>query len=611
MFLALAAAVAGAAPAPPAAPVPPSASSPEIPDEWRTPAERADFRATPSYDETMAFLRRIAKQLPEMRLEFYGSSAAGRPLPLVILSSERAFTPKAAQALQKPIVLVQNGIHGGEIDGKDAILLLLRDLALGRRRDLLAASTLLLLPIYNVDGHERVSPYNRPNQEGPEEGMGFRTTADGHDLNRDSLKLETPEARQWVRLLRSWQPHLVIDTHVTDGVDLDWEITWAVAESPLLAAPVDAWVKQNLPPVLAAVEAAGHRQGPYVSLVDGNDPTKGFETLVYEPRYSTGYLPLRNRPTILLESHAHKPYRTRVLATRDFLAALVLQAGRAGTALRSAIAAAAFETTQKGKSGAPPSEIVVTYRRAAPEPYSVPFYDWSLAPSEVSGGQGIVYRRGVVRETEVPWFHRLEPELTLPRPRGYLVLPGWPEIESRIVEHGLRFERLPREIELEVESARLSAPVFAERTYQGRTRVTANVTRRQERRLLPAGTLYIPADQPDFAVAVQWLEPEAPDSALSWGFVSGLFESKEWIDGGRLEELAVKQLADPAVREAWQRALADPTFAADPRARYRWWFERTPYWDETVDLYPVFRLMRPLPPPQELQTVLTPTSRPN
>jgi hypothetical protein len=581
-----------------------------VPESWLTPAERADFQATPSYDETIAFLRRLEAQLPEMKLEFYGTSAAGRPLPLVILSAERAFAPAAAQALAKPVVLIQNGIHAGEIDGKDAALMLLRDIALGGRRDLLAASTLLIVPIFNVDGHERVSPYNRPNQDGPVLGMGFRTTADGHDLNRDYLKLVTPEARQMVQLIHLWQPHLFVDTHVTDGVDLDWVITWAIPEAPLLAPPVDGWLQRNFPPVLAAVEAAGHRQGPYVSLVDSLDPTRGFESLVFEPRYSTGYLPLRHRPVVLLESHSHKPYRARVLATRDFLAALVIQAGRAGTALRSAIAEAAFAVVQRGLPTAAPSEIVVTYARGESEPYRVPFYDWLRSPSLVTGGEAIHYRRGVVKELEVPWFHRLVAGLKLPRPRGYLVLPGWPAIERRLLDHGLRFERLPQELELEVETARLREPRPAAASYQGETPLEAKVTRNSERRIVPAGTLWVPADQPDFAVAVQLLEPEAPDSVLSWGLVSGLFEGKEYIDSGALELFARRAVEELAVAAEWQLALADPAFAADRGARYRWWFARTPWWDAELGLYPVMRLMAPLPAPQGRELTLTPRTVP-
>ncbi|MEO7793952.1 MAG: M14 family metallopeptidase [Thermoanaerobaculia bacterium] len=581
-----------------------------VPEEWLTPAERFEYRATPSYDETLAFLRRLEKRLPEMKLEFYGESASGRPMPLVILSAEKAFTPELAQAVAKPVVLVQNGIHAGEIDGKDAVLLLLRDIAMGGRRELLAATTLLIVPIYNVDGHERVSPFNRPNQDGPVLGMGFRTTADGHDLNRDYLKLVTPEARQLVHLVSAWQPHLVVDTHVTDGVDLDWVITWAVPEAPLLAAPVDRWLQRNFPPVLAAVEAAGHAQGPYVSLIDGQDPTRGFETLVYEPRYSTGYFPLRNRPAVLLESHSHKPYRARVLATRDFLAALIVQAGQDGLALKSAIAEAALAVVQQGLPAAPPSTIAVRYERAAPETFRVPFYDWHLEPGVVAGGEQIHYRRGVVRETEVPWFHRQMVAASLPRPRGYLVLPGWPEIERRLIDHGLRFERLPRELELTVEVARLSQPKPAAESYQGETRLAAEVKRALEHRTVPAGALWVPADQPDFAVAVQLLEPEAPDSVLSWGLVSGLFEGKESIDAGALDRFALAALADRAVAAEWESALADPLFAADRGARYRWWFARTPFHDEQVGLYPVLRLMEPLPQPQEQQIVLTPQTVP-
>lgn len=374
------------------------------PDEWMTPAERFEFRATPTYDETLAFLRRLEKRLPQMKLEFYGDSASGRPMPVVILSAERAFTPAAAQALAKPVVLLLNAIHAGEIDGKDAALMLLRDVALGRRRDLLEATTLLIVPIYNVDGHERVSPWNRPNQDGPDFGMGFRTTADGHDLNRDFLKLQTPEARQLVRLVNAWQPHLVVDSHVTNGVDLDWVITWAIPEAPLLAPPVDRWLQQNFPPVLAEVESAGHRQGPYVSLIDGKDPAQGFETLVYEPRFSTGYFPLRHRPVVLLESHSHKPYRARVLATRDFLAAIVLQTGRAGTALKSAIAEAALAVVQQGMPAAPPSTVAIAYARGSSELHRVPFYDWRRESSVVTGGNRFTIAGASCASSRCPGF---------------------------------------------------------------------------------------------------------------------------------------------------------------------------------------------------------------
>ncbi len=289
-----------------------AAPAQEIPREWLTPAEIAGFESTPSYEETLAFLERLQRRMPEMRLEFYGTSPQGRRMPVVIVSKDKAFTPAQAAKTGKPVVMIQNGIHAGEIDGKDACLMILRDLALGRRRELLDAMTLVILPIYNVDGHERVSPYNRPNQDGPRQGMGFRTTAAGFDLNRDHLKIASEEARALMTLVSAWRPHLHVDDHVTDGVDHDWVLTWSWAEAPQAPLSVDGWLREHMPRVLAATEKAGHRAGPYVDLKDGNDPGKGFSSWVGTPRYATGYYPLRNRPSILVEMHSYKPYRQRV-----------------------------------------------------------------------------------------------------------------------------------------------------------------------------------------------------------------------------------------------------------------------------------------------------------
>jgi hypothetical protein len=180
---------------------------------------------------------------------------------------------------------------------------------------------------------------------------------------------------------------------------------------------------------------------------------------------------------------------------------------------------------------------------------------------------------------------------TLPRPRGYLVLPGWPQIEARLRGHGLRVERLQEGTELAVETMRASEPKPAAASYQGLTRLTAKIERGTETRKIPAGALWVPADQPDFEVAVQLLEPEAPDSLLSWGLLSSLFEGKEYADARVLEGLAIELLEDPKVAADWAAALKDEKFAADPQARYQWWFRRTPYWDARIGLLPYFRVM--------------------
>jgi len=572
---------------------PPSSEDLAVVAKLRTRAETSNFEATSTYDETLDFLRQLQRHFPAMYLGFYGSSGQHRPLPFVVVSKERAFTGRKAQQAGKPIVLIQNGIHAGEIDGKDASLMLLRDLALGKHEEIPEAVTLVVLPIYNVDGHERISPYNRPNQNGPRQGMGFRTTTNGLDLNRDYLKLSSEEARSLIALVNAWHPHLHVDNHVTDGVDHDWVLTWSWAEAPQAPAPVDAWLRAHMPAVLAATAKAGHRNGPYVDLIDRNDPAKGFTSWVGQPRYSSGYFPLRNLPSILVETHSYKTYEQRVLATREFLLALLAEVAREPAALTRAVAEAEAATVAKGKPDAPPSDVVVGWEQSdEADRIRFPVYAGEMKTSVVSGQPLLLFHRGEVREIEVPWIHKSKATKTLPRPRGYLVLPGWPQIEERLRGHGLRVERLAEPVEIEVETMRVSQPEPAKASYQGLTRVTAQVARTTEKRRVPAGALWVPADQPDFEVAVQLLEPEAPDSLLSWGLLSTVFEGKEFIEPRVLEGLAAEMLKDPKTAAEWQAALQDPKFAADTNARYQWWFRRTPYWDATIGLLPYFRVMQ-------------------
>jgi hypothetical protein len=579
-----------------------------VPPDLATRAESSGFRATSSYAETLAYLRKLEARSPSIKLLFFGTSQQGRRLPLVVVSEERAFSAAEARRLKKPIVLVQNGVHAGEIDGKDASLRLLREIALGERPDILHGVTLLVVPIYNVDGHERVSAFNRPEQDGPADGMGFRTNATGLDLNRDNMKLESAEARALIAVVNEWRPHLHVDDHVSDGFEHGWSLGFATAEAPQAPAPVDAWMKAHLPAVTEATRRSGHPMGPYVELHDV-DPSKGGMTPPYRPRYSTGYYALRNRPSILIETHSHKTFEERVTANQAWLTALLSEIARYGADLIAAVDAAERHTIALGAEDAPPSEIALRFapdrdepagdpsnEPGAPDHLRVPLYAWSIVTSAASGTPIAVYQRGVLKETEVPWWHTPRVVRTVARPRGYVVLPGWPQIERRLSGQGLRFETIASPVELPVETTRVSEPVFAKAPYQGQIAVTSvRVERKPETRTIPAGSLWIPADQPDFEVAAQLLEPEAPDSLLAWGLLSGVFEVKESIDPPTLHERALHADDDPALAAEWRKALSDPAFAKNPEARSRWWHRHTPYWDETVGLMPFYRVMKGSP----------------
>ncbi len=566
----------------------------DTPSAAGTPIEASGYQRTPTLDETVAWLRELSGRFPEMKLTTFGRSASGRELPLVIVSKDRNFDPpRPGERPARPIVLIQSGIHAGEIDGKDATTLLLADWAAGRHRALLDAATILFVPIYNADGHERISPFNRPNQDGPTEGMGFRTTAQGFDLNRDHVKLASPEARALIALVNIWRPQLHVDVHVTDGVDMPAVFTWTAVEAPQLPAAVDRWMKAHVPAAEAAVRTAGYAAGPYVDLLDRTDVAKGFTSWVGGARYSTGYFALRNRPSILIETHSYKPYRDRVLSVRAFLAQLLAEVGKDPRGLIDAVAEAEAHEVAIGRPGAPASDVVLAWAESdTGDRTRWPVYASHAETSAVTGKPVTLFDRNRTETIEVPWIHASKAERSVPRPRAYVVLPGWPQIEERLAAHGLRFSRLAAPLEIEVEVSRLSEPKFAMSSYQGQTAVTqVKVERRRENRKIPAASLWIPADQPDFEVAAQLLEPEAPDSLLSWGYLSTIFEGKEYIDPKVLEPWVRKRLEDPGVAKDWAEKLRNEAFAADPQARYTWWYKRTPYWDETIDLMPVFRVM--------------------
>ncbi|HTY58165.1 MAG TPA: M14 family metallopeptidase, partial [Bacteroidota bacterium] len=275
---------------------------------WVTDFERSGGLKTPRYAETMSYCRKLAAASPWIHVTSFGVSPEGRELPLVILARDRAFDPSAVRKTGRAVILIQSGIHAGEIDGKDASLMLMRDIAVTKRLShLLDSAVILFVPIFNVDGHERFGPFNRINQDGPEE-MGWRVNAQNLNLNRDYMKCETPEMQAMLRLFNAWLPDLYVDCHVTDGIDFQYDITYAVEPAPYLDPGVSEWVRLTLlAESLPAVEKSGHKIFAYVFPREDRDLSKGLNGGASTPRFSTGFAALENRPAVLIETHMLKP----------------------------------------------------------------------------------------------------------------------------------------------------------------------------------------------------------------------------------------------------------------------------------------------------------------
>ena len=567
-------------------------STAAAPAGWLTAAEKTDFAETGSYDEAVDFYRRLAKSSRYARHEEIGRSSEGRPLYVLIVSRDRAFTPASARRTGKPVVLLQNGIHPGENGGKDAAMLLLRDLLVTRRLGRLLDSVIVLsIPVFNPDGHERVSPWNRINENGPRR-MGFRVTARRLNLNRDYLKADTPEMRAWLRMYAAWLPDLLIDNHVTDGGDTQYDLTLASHTEQDIAPPVGGWVKEQfLPELFSRLEALGHVPGFYI---EGRAPGGAPAVMTAAPRYSTGYAAARNRAALLVETHSLKSFRTRVWSHYDLMRAALEIAAEQAQALRRA----SEEADRRQAAVAPGAAVFLEGTPAGEgEPYVLRQVRAERVASPVSGATVVRYTGERIDE-KVRLVRTLAAKVAPRAPHGYIVPREWSEVIDLLAAHGVERIRIERELEGEFDTVKFSGVQFAASPFEGRFRVvsfgTATV---KARRRIAAGSVYVPVAQRAGKVAMHILEPEAPDSALRWGFFLPVFEQKEYFSEFVFEPFARRMLeADEALRREFEAKLAaDAKFAANGRARLMWLYERSPYYEPDKNVYPVLRCDAPPP----------------
>ena len=547
-------------------------------DPWITPAEAENLEATPSYAETRAYIDRLVAASPLLSIETFGRTAQGRELYAV-----RAAKPGGGR---KPVLLAQAGIHSGEIDGKDAGLMLLRDIALRGKHNLLDRADLILVPIFNTDGHERASAYNRPNQRGPR-NQGWRTTAQNLNLNRDYLKADTPEMRAMRAFINRLDPALILDLHVSDGIDYQYDITFTFPwwrGSPTHSPAIGRWLDARYrPAVTAALARGGHIPGLYIEPIDPEQPYKGAALSPDTPRFSTGYGELARQPTVLVETHSLKPYRQRVLGTYLLIEESLRLVGAEHQGLERAIAT---------DRAARPKTAVLTWKPRATPLFTIPDFKgiaFETYRSPASGGNEIRWL-GRPMNVSLPVFVQA-PDTVVTLPAAWWVPATKPEVIERLRVHGITFETLAAPRTVTVDMVRLTEPKLGAAN-EGHIPLSAKgFVHAKRNETFPAGSVRVPSAQPLALLAAAMLEPESPDSLLAWNFFPEILMRTEYIEGYVIAPLADRMLAaDPKLRAEFEAKLkADPKFAADPQARLAWFYQRTPYYDERFLLYPVGR----------------------
>jgi murein tripeptide amidase MpaA len=576
---------------------------------WRTPTEISDYRTTPDYAETVAYLERIAAAAPgQVKIENFGKTGEGRDLKIVIASKDGVFDPAAIHASGRAILLVQNSIHAGEMDGKDSCLELLRDIVITKTKmALLDHVVFVFIPVYNLDGHERRSAYNRINQNGPEV-IGWRGNATNINLNRDYMKADAPETRAFLTMFHRWMPDFFVDDHVTDGADFQYDVTFNADATPDVAPETAKWIRENVTPELERqVNAAGHVAFPYlINLNDDTDPAKGLANTSTPPRFSTGQMILENRPGLLVELHMLKDYKTRVTGNYEILRALLEVMNRDTAKLIALNRQADLDAAKLGAHplGNAAFPLAIGWGEGT-TPVVFRGYQFTRALSEVSGTMWIRYSHEPWNTT-LPLTTEAKVALSTTPPAAYIIPPQWTQVVDVLAAHDVAMRRTAAAWTGKVERYRCSGMEWQGPPFEGRHPVFGGegagaqpgrfgtCTLTTDSLTFPAGSVVVGLDQRLSKFAIQWLEPEAPDSAMRWGFFDSVFEQREYGEAYVLEKLARENMEkDPALKAEFERRVqTDARFAASSEARLEFFYDRSPWGlANHVGEYPVGRLL--------------------
>lgn len=559
--------------------------------EWVTPFEK-NGETTPRYHETMAFLRKLDAAFATGQLTSFGVSPEGRALPLFIISSDKNFTPHEVEKSGKMVILIQGAIHSGEAEGKDAILMLARDLLVHNKYPELArAFVFLLVPIFNVDGHEQFSAFNRINQNGPLE-MGWRVTATRLNLNRDFMKADAPEMRAWLKMYHTWKPHFFYDCHTTDGMDFQYVLLCNMDEHVEFGGAVSQWTHDHFMPALYRRCAEKEMIiGPYAELIDEDHPGKGLMGGVWRPMLSNVFATVCNRAGFLIETHSLKPYDVRVQATYDIILMGLQELARDPQALYQAINAEDAEVAT-WSARADTLRIPLQFTTRVDRGDSMIFHGFKVTKEKgtVSGAEYPVYN-SERENTPTIYYNQIEVKVAVSPPQGYLIPRAWTQIIDVLRAHDIPMHELSREVTVKVQGYRFDKVSFRAASYEGRLLPNYSVQAVTDERTFPAGTIYVPLANPKARLIMHLLEPQAPDALVAWGLLNTIFEDREYFEPYIMEPLAQRMLAqDAELQKSFaQKVASDSIFAANPRARLRFFYQRSPYHDTGKNLYPVWR----------------------
>ncbi len=491
--------------------------------ELKTRAESSYFEETTRYHEVLSFLQTSVLLSDQLHLTEFGYTTEGRKLPLLVFGELWDATPEEVTQAKKTRVLIQANIHAGEVAGKEALLMLIRELASGAHSSWSDSLVLLIVPIYNADGNEKISLYNRPRQHGPIGGMGQRANAQGLDLNRDHIKLDSPEARSLVSLINKYDPHVMIDLHTTNGTKHGYHLTYSPPLNPNTSQSIIKLLRRSwLPEITKTIRTKYGWDFYYYGNIprSGSNRNYGWYTFDHRPRFSNNYLGLRNRIGILSEAYSYASFEERILATLAFVKENLNYIHHNSTSIRHLLEKVDL-TSVVGKSLAIKSQLMKSSK-----PVEILLGDVIETYNPYSG-EKIHLREDLAKPTLMYEYGEFKPVETVQAPRTYFVPPTLTTVIDRLRAHGVWFEELtgPRELQLEkfrIDSTKVSTSIF-----QGRREQSLEGKYEPVIAVLEPGTLVVPVDQKLGRLIFYLLEPQSDDGLANWAFFDDVLKTSK------------------------------------------------------------------------------------
>ena len=485
----------------------------------RTTPERTNFTATSTNAQVGAFLDSLQRAGAPITVSELGVSALGKPLYFVIASDPAVTSPAEAAASDRLVVYVQANIHGGEVEGKEAALVLLRELA-GARHDLLDRLVILVVPDYNPDGNDALGPQavNRSEQNGPEQ-VGRRPDGLNLDLNRDYFKAEAPETRASLeRVYDTWDPAVMMDLHTTDGTLHGYLLTYAPPLDPVgPPGPTEYARDQMLPAIRKTLRDRYHE--PIFDYGNVDDPLapKSWDTYAPLGWYGTNYVGLRGRIGILSEAYSHADLKTRIQVTHDFVVETLEYAALHAEDIRRLDREADRLTTLEGAGQRPRPALAVAYRLAGRGEEPVLLQVMRPNPDSAHGGPPLL-PTGELRSTRLPVNDRFTDSLARPLPAGYFLPPGAAPIAALLRLHGVAVSRMMEDWSDTVEILGITQLSWSPREFQGHHLLQVSGQYASGVRTLPTGSYFVSTAQPLGRLVFALLEPTGYGFAR-WGMI--------------------------------------------------------------------------------------------